>query len=102
MQKIVFCFLLIIVLMVHLYHTFQEFFRNQNVSIIWHFKLNLSKVGNFEFNKLPFLLEQQLKAFENVIMPDDTPIEIKSKLIVVLLNLGAKHLVRVSCCNEPK
>ena len=56
-----------------------------------------AKFKNCELNKMPLSLDQQLKAFENVIMPDDTPIEIKSKLIVVLLNLGAKHLVRVSC-----
>ena len=31
----------------------------------------------------------------DVIMPDETPLEIKSKLVVILLNLGAKHLVKV-------
>jgi hypothetical protein len=34
-------------------------------------------------------------AFENVMMPEETPIEIKSKLVIILLNLGAKHLVKV-------
>ena len=37
--------------------------------------------------------EQQLKAFKRVTIPSSMPIDIKVKLVVVLVNLGATHLV---------
>jgi hypothetical protein len=40
--------------------------------------------------------EQQLQTFRKVVLPDDTPLDINSKLVVVLVNLKAKHLVQVS------
>eukprot|EP00095_Tigriopus_kingsejongensis_P008374 maker-scaffold856_size87843-snap-gene-0.23 protein:Tk08374 transcript:maker-scaffold856_size87843-snap-gene-0.23-mRNA-1 annotation:"general transcription factor 3c polypeptide 3" len=41
--------------------------------------------------------EQQLKAFTAVILPEDTPLDIKAKLIIVLVNLTAHHLVQPYC-----
>lgn len=40
--------------------------------------------------------EKQLEAFSNVIMPEGTPLDIKAKLVIVLVNLKATHLVKVS------
>lgn len=40
--------------------------------------------------------EKQLKTFKKVYTEENTPIEITCKLIVVLVNLGANHLVKVS------
>ena len=39
--------------------------------------------------------DKQLEAFNNVIMPDEAPCDINSKLIVLLINLKAKNLVKV-------
>lgn len=41
--------------------------------------------------------EKQLEAFSNVIMPEGTPLDIKAKLVIVLVNLKATHLVKESC-----
>ena len=39
--------------------------------------------------------EKQLESFDTVLMPEESPADIKTKLVVVLINLKAKHLVKV-------
>ncbi len=39
--------------------------------------------------------EKQLQMFAEVVCPEVTPVDIKSKLVIVLVNLGAVHLVKV-------
>ena len=40
--------------------------------------------------------EKQLEAFTSAQLPPDSPTEVKTKLIVVLVNLNASHLVKVT------
>ena len=43
--------------------------------------------------------QDQLKAFTEASIPEETPYEIRAKLVVVLLNLHAVHLVKVGYMN---
>jgi hypothetical protein len=36
-----------------------------------------------------------------VVLPAETPLEIKAKVVIILLNLGAKHLVKVIIVPKP-
>ena len=41
--------------------------------------------------------EEQLRAFSSVVLPEETetPLDIVAKMVIVLINLGAHHLVQV-------
>ena len=41
--------------------------------------------------------EEQLREFSSVVLPEDTetPLDIVAKMVIVLINLGAEHLVKV-------
>ena len=43
--------------------------------------------------------EEQLRAFSSVVLPEETetPLDIVAKMVIVLINLGAHHLVQVRC-----
>uniref|UniRef100_A0A0K2UFK2 General transcription factor 3C polypeptide 3 n=1 Tax=Lepeophtheirus salmonis TaxID=72036 RepID=A0A0K2UFK2_LEPSM len=44
--------------------------------------------------------EKQLQSFNKVVIPEDTPLDIRAKLIIVLINLKACHLVKDDLSNE--
>ena len=41
--------------------------------------------------------EEQLREFSSVVLPEETetPLDIVAKMVIVLINLGAEHLVQV-------
>ena len=45
--------------------------------------------------------EEQLREFSSVVLPEETetPLDIVAKMVIVLINLGAEHLVQVGWCN---